>query len=658
METKSKIKLYIWLAAGLLICFAGALMRTTKATSFDSFFQVGEIYDFNKADLKLDTSSCEYSEQTGLFTVCNNDAYKEFHKLSSNKKWSYLKINIRKLNVTNTEWIICYMNKNKEVLMEQVCTIHPGENLIPIAYTDKFSNIQIRIKNQAGAMFHIQSMQLRETNTEVTVTEVLMEFIKNIIVYALLSFLVFMILRGQCYTPVSVIQYAYLLTGNYWGSKIYNRFSERHRNRLRVFFFWLLFLLNIAWQVRGWYYNETFYKYNILFHCLLLILIGLLTWEKPLHELNWKHVLPAAWFVLWFGVCVSDLFVSKIIKFSGYAMLFGVGFCFFLWSQSKKPGKVLRNMIQGLEWTLPVVVLYCVIFRQKQSNVIYNGCFQNRQDMSFYVLALFIVFLAELHSVLHTTHAEKIFRRLAVYGVGTLFAVYFLYRSWTPLCLAAAAVVLLIWLVFQWHQRGTLCFGIGQSILRLFAVILIGTLLIIPVDIGISKIPKYLGTSIKYTNEVRETKLSETELEKSREKNSKFLKGVTSIEQQDKVLIWKNYFRELNLLGNDGKLKVARVETSSYNGFLEMAYRYGLFVLIPYVLLLFLCLRKAWKEKKFLMLAVSISYVILLFGENVEFPFANSLWVIFYLGMGLWFGRKQMDLEEADDVNDDRALLQ
>ena len=83
--------------------------------------------------------------------------------------------------------------------------------------------------------------------------------------------------------------------------------------------------------------------------------------------------------------------------------------------------------------------------------------------------------------------------------------------------------------------------------------------------------------------------------------------------------------------------KVSRVKTAAYNGLIEMAYRYGIFALIPYVLMIYVAIRYVWKEKKFLMLAVVAAFSLTMIVQNVELPFANPLWILFYIGMGMWF---------------------
>ncbi len=645
--TKTKLKLYIWLFVGVLFCSVVALMRTTGTINLNAFYDIGEVYDFGKSDLTSSSPDCIYDKETKSFTIADNNAVKKFAKMTTQGQWNYIQFYVDALNQENAVWKIQYLNGAKEIISEQEYTINQGEHLVPISCPQKFSYLRIRIKNQIGLTFSIQSMQLREKVLAVRATDVLNLFCQNVGIYVLLTILILAILKLNWYTPVMILQYAYQLFGDYWGKR-FQKLDERHRNRLRILLFWFLFMLVIIWQATALYYDKDAYKYNVLLCCLSLILIGLLSWEKPLQGLSWRGVLPSAWFVFWLWACVSDLFVSKYFKFTGYAMFLGIGFFFFLWNQSGKSKKIWHNMIQGMEWTLPIVVVYCIFFRLKKGGIIYNGGFANRQDMSFYALGLLIVFLTELNYVLHSKHSERFLKRLAVFGTGASFAAYFIYLCWTPICLVAALVVLLLWIAIQFQTRKTLLLGTVKTILTLAWALIISAGVLSVTLLGMENVPKLLNTDFQYKNEVQETKLTELQLAQLRNTEPEYLSSVKSIERQDKQLIWKNYFRKLNLMGNEDRLVVARQRTASYNGFLEISYRYGLFVLIPYLLLLYLCLKKACREKNFLSVAITISFGLLLLTENIELPFASPLWVLFYLGMGRWFGRGPMSLEESD----------
>ena len=98
----------------------------------------------------------------------------------------------------------------------------------------------------------------------------------------------------------------------------------------------------------------------------------------------------------------------------------------------------------------------------------------------------------------------------------------------------------------------------------------------------------------------------------------------------------------MNLFGNEDQLIVYGKKTMAYNGLIEMAYRYGILILIPYIGLLLLCFYYAVHEGGFLMLATTLAYGTVMLTQNIEQPFAHPLWIVFYLGMGIWFAENGM----------------
>ena len=112
---------------------------------------------------------------------------------------------------------------------------------------------------------------------------------------------------------------------------------------------------------------------------------------------------------------------------------------------------------------------------------------------------------------------------------------------------------------------------------------------------------------------------------------------VQMIEDGELVTIWKNYIRRWNLLGNNGGEKIFRKNIPAYNGYVYMAYRYGIFILIPYIAYQFNLLVVAIKgtlKREYtgvLMLIIGVVYILLNICSNVEKAWGNPLWLSFYL---------------------------
>ena len=204
--------------------------------------------------------------------------------------------------------------------------------------------------------------------------------------------------------------------------------------------------------------------------------------------------------------------------------------------------------------------------------------------------------------------------------------------------LGASVVVLLLLAVFLIWNRKRLALGIGKSIGVLLLSAACAAVVVVGLHMVLRTLPERLDTDIRYSGETLESNLDETTLGLLKTEYPQVYRGVNSTIGLEKSTVWLNYLRHLNLFGNNGKLQVLGTKTDAQSGYLDIVYRYGLFILIPYLLLLSCCLYHAWKERGFLMLATTLSFGILMLTQCIERPFAQPLWTVFYLGMGIWFG--------------------
>lgn len=79
--------------------------------------------------------------------------------------------------------------------------------------------------------------------------------------------------------------------------------------------------------------------------------------EKPLRRLYWKNKMVLCWFILWIMASVSDLFVYKDFHYTGYIMIFVIGFFAFVWGNMKHRTQVIWEMINAIRLSfLPACV--------------------------------------------------------------------------------------------------------------------------------------------------------------------------------------------------------------------------------------------------------------------------------------------------------------
>ena len=658
-KTKKLAKICVWMITGILVCISASCMKTGNSFNFDQYLTNHDVYNFSKAEIKASTNSCVYNSSTDTFMVNGSLANKTFEKIIDNKPWPFISLNVSNLNVESSNWKILYYNANGVELTEQMVKITNGENVIENYYKEPFQRMVIAISDQPNLTFTLNSVQLRDSATPLDVQALTWQAINYFVIYLFVSLLIWFLRKGNPYGLVELLQYAFILFGDYLGSKIGGKLSSIVRNRLRTLLFFILYIFMTYWSVKGFYQQQENYKYGILISVIILILIGLISWERPLQYVRWNGIIQVTWLVMWVMVCLSDFVVSKFYKFTGYAFLFGVGFSFFVWNNMERPKWIRNNMIRALEWTFPVCMVFCILFRQKRAFLLYNGPFLSRENMAAYALVTLLVFLADIYfCLLHRRVALRKFK-IVLYGMGAAVSVYYLYISYTFICILAAVVVTLMFAIFLFQRKHILALGISGSIGMLCVTAVCAVVIVLAFHTALKNLPEHVGKNLEYANNRIETRIDPATLENLQGADPQYWNGVQSTTAMDKGQVWTQYLGRMNLFGHDNMLYYERQQTMACNGMLEMAYRYGIFTLVPYTLLLLSCLYLAWKERGYLMLAITVAFGIVMMTQNIEMPFVQPLWIVFYLGMGGWFVTEQEKREVTmHETDSNRTLLQ
>lgn len=443
-RTKYFMKIYIWLLTGIFLAAGYGLLKIGGGLDVQNPMNQGRIFDFSTEELTTSSGTWIYDGQSERFVVQSDKSWKTFPRLPKKRAWNYLNLSISGMSAESSEWQLVFLDKAGNKLGEQTVTVVNGGNLIPLTYTEPFRRLRIWIRDQPELTFSVDAMQLRMNTIGFSREVFWPSFWRACGGYMLVSLLVFLLCRIRGRDAIEVLQFAYTMPGDYLGSRLRRRVSERSAGNLCTLLFMMLFLVAPVMNICGVYLDDAFYKYGILASALFVVLIALLVWEKPLHPVKWSGILPAVWFLLWGWVCISDLLVSKYFHFTGYVFLFAVGFFFFMWNNMSRPKRMMNHMIQGLELTFPIVLVYSLICRKRYVGILYNGAFKSREDMSLYALAVLIAFLAELHFVLIQKNVRHRKKRVVLYGTGASLCVYFLYRAYTLTCVCAGILVILV----------------------------------------------------------------------------------------------------------------------------------------------------------------------------------------------------------------------
>ena len=415
------------------------------------------------------------------------------------------------------------------------------------------------------------------------------------------------------YVIWEVLQGIYIDIGNAVAGHLRKKLSAKQRELLQTGIFALLFLVMIAMDVKS---RNQFLKagrYWVLLYGIFFLILGLLSVEKPLQKLDWCGKVPAAYTALWVVACISDLLVRKSFSFAGYVMLFGVGFLFFIWQNQGQMKTMLLRMMRGLEVTLPVIVVYCICFRPVKEEIWYNGCFTNRESMALYALALILAFVMELyHSKNNTT--------LLCSVSGLFVSGFYLVASGKRGCCLIALVVICAGLILAIKKQGR-----KWKVPIILASILLAAGVTAVAFAGIQKLPEKIGHSVTYTRE-REVEVTGGEISRR--------------------TIWTSYAKEWNLTGHKDALKFSGKRQDAANGILQLVYRYGIFIVIPYLILLYQVIAEVIRRRDGMGILILAVYLATLLWCNVEIPFTNPIWLLFYFMVGTLFEQEKIANEK------------
>ena len=350
-----------------------------------------------------------------------------------------------------------------------------------------------------------------------------------------------------------------------------------------------------------------------------------------------------SWLGIWLGTVFCDFFVVRQLEsITGYAMLFAGSIFVYFWQNMERPRRMFLNMIEALEATFFLSIFYCMIFRMKRPAVDYNGIFKSPEELAMYGVLMAVVFLVRLDWYLTKSGSFLFCVKTITGGALSLFLVL---RSGH----AVGSVVFIMLGILYIPNLVRKLYNMARKFWGLFLTIIVAAIFAYActavVFIGIKYLPGILGMDLSYRNELYLTGLMGEERELYLMQFPIGLNGVRTKEVEKLPIIWQNYGRRLNLFGHGGECLVFRRVIQPYNGYLDMAYHHGIFILLPYVayqvMVIALGIKGAVRKRgNLLPLFLGIAYMCFSLCANVEISWGHPLWLCYYLLAG-YLGRTE-----------------
>lgn len=634
---------------GVFISMMFALMYAGGSFHLNQFSSSGRVFDFPNQELRQSSEQWLFDVERDGYLLQNDRSVIKFKLDGKLRGWNYLVLNIREMSAAELNALFVYYDNEGDLIAEQPVTLHQGENILKLDSQIKMDRMGIRALEAKGVFLALESMQVRNKLPAASYGSAAVVFLFVFLLYLLIYVTAvsrFPALRRiTLHFFIEVLQYICCLKEN--RNDKCKRHAEGTNRYCRMrFLFCLLFLWMMLGSAAGIYQNPSWYRYYILIFCMLLLMItGLMRERKPV-RMKWGRT-AQSWLLLWILTCISDVFVADHFKFMGYIMLLLGTYFIFVWNQMQKKEIVLKCMMQSLEIDFIPLVLYCMVFRSKHPYICYNGAFRAPEMSAMYGTLMFSVFAAEALHILHSGRRNR--GRLLICLPGAGISVYFSISSGEKSALIAVGIVGAVCLYQVFLSGAVKIAELRFHLLYMACGVLISVLAVTGFRFAVKHLPESLNAELVYEQEQYVTDLPESVILKYDISNSEFLKQAVVKESLDKRMIWKNYLRKLNLLGNSSERLVFRQPSSAYSGYVFIMYRYGMFCLIPYLILQLKAVIYGGNSLgssnyyEIWLFMIAIIFVAFCIGNNVEGAGIHPLWFCFYLGAGYYFSEGRSD---------------
>lgn len=650
------------LLIGLVFSASVATMRLAGQLNLDNFYDVGDIYEVLYTSLGTSGTGWTYDAVEGQSEISSENATFVLRLQHDDFAWKYLKIQLNNMNVDQVNWHFYFMNSDQEVTGELETSLAEGENIKSID-VGEFCAIRIVAEGQCGIKFGLKKIVLYENEPVFNSARYLR--IVGIVLCGYLAAMFIMwklignwVRKVDFYAPVRMLEAGYLQVGHMFYKKIPDimSLSQEFRGKVRSI---LLLLMFVAMTVIDDTSNYKKVGYNYLLLCcvLLLLLTEIFMIERPLIRLDWKKPMVLCWFCLWGMACISDFIVYKDFHYTGYMMLSVVGFLFFIWGNMEKPTDFIKDIIRAVRWSFLPACLFCLFFRPYINGTRYSGISNNPIPFAIYLNMVILALCAAL--------LEKQQKRgkswMCVIDIVAILAA--IYMEWKTQSTFSIALLLLIGLAFLLQGIRV---GIQNRSKKFLWYLLMTACLALPVfagvDLGLKNVSKNLGTQVIFENDVYKTtaenyNLPGTEVVyASGLQDSRVVQKLSSSKSLDELTsgrtqYYKVYFRKMNLWGHSGSAFFYGAKHQAHNAVIMIAYRYGVFVAIPYAMLMLYFVFAAWKNLRksrnsveaWFLFAVSWSVGLMMICDNLEQPFRWISWPVYFIGMGYFFTERSAE---------------
>lgn len=655
------LKFAIVLMIGLLFSEMVTAMYLTESINLDCFYNVGNLHEIYWEYYRKPGIQWFYDSDTKRIWTEGENASCFIDVKSSQKSWNYLCLEIGDLS-GNGQWQIQFLDWDNNLLYVRNQEIHDGSNILQLQEGEIYA-INIVVKTPSS--FSIKKIQFRERLQNFEWNQAPWIYVRVLVFYFLIIFLFYGLVRYYRGTKhpvhkkgiwIETLQKFYTRILESAG-KLFQGISPIGKPGLRKLLF-LASLLTVYFIIRRWGTSILIQRRQVALLAVCLILITLLSWERTKKVVNWRNPLVSAWVVLWLMAIVSEFVVGKKAENAGIFMLGVMAPFYMAWNSMKKPERLIRDFLTALRWFYWGGSIFCLFFRAFESGIRYSGIYGNPNIFASYLVTANIAFLVCLDENLSR---EKLKYHILVENVLGLVTIWgFLQMTESVTSLAAYVME---WIVFLWKQFPNEKQAVYRKNLRKVLAASICCVVIVGLfgKWCLSNVPKiweieFEGEEYQLVNGrgsltlIAEASGQESDTRKPSRLLQKLNTGEWDALFTGRVGIWKAYIRNWNLFGHYDNQEFSNGKNMhAHNILLQMMHDYGVFIAVPYLIVLYYSLkygikavfhkRKAGMSLFFLLAAVN--FIVHGVAENRATPYMYISWLTYYIALGGMFSQPE-----------------
>jgi len=696
----------ILMMIGIVFSFSIGTVCITGFDVLDSFYNNGAVFDMPQSVSYSFIAEGGYSDIDRNWVVKEADFAKwiDFEKFP--KTYDYLLVEVSDLT-GEMLWIVDYADPTIElpVLARENYTLKNGVTQLELPSV-KFSMIGIRIVNQQGLTFKINSMQLREQPIIPNFTS---RMIKNVAFFTTIYSVVIAILlyiakklkwKLDFTKPITCLQWLYIKVGN-TALKAVNIIPIKVR-KILITSLWLAIIIFFNLRNLRVPINPTSTQRIITLNIILLC-IAILSLRIKLKYVGWNNMLVKAWLIFSVMTIISDIVVKKAIMHQGIIMILVLGFLTFVWNNMERPAAMIEPFINAVHIYFVAVTVFCLICRPDIFPR-YLGAFANPVTFGIYSALMAVVALVCLDNLIDK---GKLGKASLFYVIEFCISIIFVWKTGSRTALFPVAIIIglaLLRHIIAWKRQGN-----NKIFLQtLLIMLLLAGPITLAMNWGLGNLPQILNTKVSFAEDIYEeetVQIESTKYEDIKTKSAKpvpanaeqanniqrlsinallvnaghqekkeatisnnfialsadqtnnfstnriwdkFISGSLEDFTSGRTLIWKAYLREMNLFGHSRNAEVFGRRTNAHSALVTIPYSYGVFTIIPYILMLVLVLKKSFsymyngphnhkREYALLPLAITIIFFSAALVDVAEYLYSSLIWVLFYWMMGFFF---------------------